>query len=146
MLVRRGLEHFLNTIRWRPGISMAPAFNHAFSIDLIAVLCLFQIVVPIAGLHLLVRHFQQINTGVVVWLGLKDGSTTTIGTNSTLYFLPVLCLWVFLNFLTTTQVAKDGDLTLKKVGHFVLDKYHKMLSKICWFSQRNKRPQALMWL
>ena len=35
----------------------------------------------------------------------------------------------FSNCVTATQVAKDGDLTLKKVGHFVLDKYYKMLSK-----------------
>ena len=95
MLVRRGLVHLLDTIRGRPEISMAPAFNHAFSTDLTAVLCLFQIVVPISGSCLLVRHFQRIDTGVVVWLRRKDGSTTAIGTNSTLCFLPVLRLLAF---------------------------------------------------
>ena len=131
MLVRRGLVHLLDTIRWRPEISMAPAFNHAFSTDLTAVLFLFQIVVPIVGSRLLVRHAQPINTGVVVWLGRKDGSTTTIGTNTTLCFLPVHLFVGFSNCFTATQVAKDGDFTLKNVGHFVLDNYQKMLSKIC---------------
>ena len=33
----------------------------------------------------------------------------------------------FSNCFIATQVAEDGDLTLKKVGHFVLDTYQKML-------------------
>ena len=52
----------------------------------------------------------------------------------------------FSNCFTTTQVAKDRGLTLKNIGHFVLDQYHKMLSKICWCSQRNRRLQVLMSL
>ena len=35
----------------------------------------------------------------------------------------------FSHFFTATKVAKDGDLTSKKVGHFFLDKYHKMLTE-----------------
>ena len=72
MLVRHGLVHLLDTIRWRPKISMAPAFNHDFSTDLTAVLCLFQMVVPIAGSCVLLRHFQRINIGVAVYPGASD--------------------------------------------------------------------------
>ena len=108
MLVKRGLVQLLNTIRWCLEISMAPAFNHAFSTDLTAVLFLFQIVVPIVGSRLLVRHAQPINTGVVVWLGRKDGSTTAIGTNSTLCLLPVLCLLDFLIALLLHRLLKMG--------------------------------------
>ena len=95
MLARHGLVHLLDTIRWRQEISMPPECNHAFSNDLTAVFCLFQMVVPIVGSRLLVRHLQRINTGFVVWLGRKDGSTTAIGKNSTLCFLPVLRLLDF---------------------------------------------------
>ena len=95
VLVRRGLVQLLNTIRWHPEISMEPAFNHALSTSLTAVLCLFQMMLLIAGSRLLVRHFKRINTGVVVWLEREDGPTTAIGTNSTLCFLPVLCLLDF---------------------------------------------------
>ena len=37
----------------------------------------------------------------------------------------------FSKCFAATQVAKDGYFKLNKFGHFVLDKYHKMLSKIC---------------
>ena len=95
MLVRRGLVHLVDTIRWRPQISMAPEFNHAFSTDLTAVLCLFQMVVPIAGSRLLVKHFQRINTGFVAWLGCEDGSNIALCKNSILFFLSVLFLLDF---------------------------------------------------
>ena len=52
----------------------------------------------------------------------------------------------FSNCFTATQVAREEYLTLKKVGHYVLNRYHKMLSKLCWCSQRNRRLQALMSL
>lgn len=52
----------------------------------------------------------------------------------------------FSNCFTATQPDKGGDVTFKKVGYSVLDKYHKMLSKICWCSQRNRMLQALMAL
>ena len=108
VLVMRALVHLLGTIRWRPEISMASAFNHAFYTDLAAVLCLFQIVVPIAGSRLLVRHFQRINTGVVVRLGCKDGSTTAIGKNRTLCFFLVLCLLAFPIFLQLHRLLRMG--------------------------------------
>ena len=102
MLVRRGLVHLLDTIRWCLEIFMVPIFNHAFSTDLTAVLCLFQMVVYIAGSRLLVRHFQRINKGVVVWLGRKEGSITAIGKNRTLYYLQTLCLLASQSFYCHT--------------------------------------------
>ena len=146
MLVRRGLVQLLNTIRWRPEISIYPEFNHAFPTDLTEVLCFFQMELPISGSRLLVRHFQRINIGVIVWLGREDGSTTAIGTYSTLVFLPVLCLLAFLIILLLHRLLQMGTSKLNKVGHFVLDKYHKMLSKICGYSQRSRRLEALMSL
>ena len=52
----------------------------------------------------------------------------------------------FSNCCSAAQVAKDGDLELNKVTHFVFDDYDKMLSKICGCSQSNKRLQGLMSL
>ena len=108
MLVRRGLVHLLDTIRWRPDISMAPEFNHAFSTDLTGVLCLLHMVLPTVGLCLLVRHFKGFNIGVVVWLGQQDGSTIAIGTNSTLCFLPVVCLLAFPIVLVLHRLLRMG--------------------------------------
>ena len=52
----------------------------------------------------------------------------------------------FSNCCSAAQVAKDGDLELNKVTHFVFDDYDKMLSKICGCSQSNRRLQTLMSL
>ena len=46
---------------------------------------------------------------VVVWLGRKDGSTTAIGTNSTLCFLLVLCLLAFPIVLLLHGLLRMGN-------------------------------------
>ena len=108
VLVRRGVVQLLDTIRWRPEICMEPAFNHGFSTDLTAVLCLFQMVLPISGSLLLVRHFKPINTRVIVWLGREDESTTAISTDSTLCFLPGLRLLAYLIVLLLHMLPRIG--------------------------------------
>ena len=102
MLVKRDLVQLLGTIRCHPEFFIEPTFNHAFSTGLTAILCLFQMVLPIVGLRLLIRDFKRINTWLAVWLGREDKSITAVGRNSTLFFLPMLRLLAFQLFCCYT--------------------------------------------